>query len=222
MGRQAVRPTGLKTDYERAFIALVPDPASLSRLAAYSTSSLASSLDACSVSRSVCLSTVMADTAAPAARLKATPYDPADLHMTLAFLGAIDASHIAAILSQLPDIAKPLPTLTCIGEAWWPKPSKPRVHVIRYGQPDALKGLFEAVQTLARSLSLPVDSRPFRPHITLGRISAAKDSGPPQARSGLFATRTALNARMQYIGLFCQNKEGGVLRYRLLGQFALN
>ena len=202
MGRQALPLEHLKSRYERAFIALVPDAATVTQLSTH---------------RGAMNQPLMDQTA-----WVVRPYAPEDLHMTLAFLGAIDASHIAAILSQLPDIAKPLPTLTCIGEAWWPKPSKPRVHVIRYGQPDALKGLFEAVQTLARSLSLPVDSRPFRPHITLGRISAAKDSGPPQARSGLFATRTALNARMQYIGLFCQNKEGGVLRYRLLGQFALS
>ena len=216
MGRQAVRPAGLKTDYERAFIALVPDPASLSKLAAYSTSSLdsslASSLDACSVSRS----TVMADTAAPAARMKATPYDPADLHMTLAFLGGIDAAQVATILAELPHMAHPLPTLTCIGEAWWPNTQRPRVQVIRYGQPPALKTLFEAVQLLVMNLGLPIDSRPFRPHITLARVKAAVSDPTANATD-----RAELNARMESIGLFCKNTQGGPLRYRTLGRFPL-
>jgi 2'-5' RNA ligase len=201
MGRQTVRPENIKTDYERAFIALVPDAATVAQLSAHRVASYQLS----------------ADQATGVIR----PYEPEDLHMTLAFLGGINTSHKSAILAQLPDLAKPLPTLTCIGEAWWPTPSKPRVHVIRYGQPQALKALYEAVQTLVKRLSLPVDSRPFRPHITLARISVAKDSDPHQQRSGLIATRTALNARMQYIGLFCQNKEGGRLRYRVLGQFEL-
>lgn len=202
MGGQAVRPEKVKTDYERAFIALVPDAATVAQLSAHRVASNQPSDD-------------------QAVGVIRRPYEPEDLHMTLAFLGGINTSHESGILAQLPDITKPLPTLTCIGEAWWPTPSKPRVHVIRYGQPQALKALFDAVQILVKGLSLPVDIRPFRPHITLARISAAKDSGPHQERSGLIATRTALNARMQYIGLFCQNKEGGRLRYRLLGQFEL-
>ena len=216
MGRQAVRPAGLKTDYARAFIALVPDPASLSRLAAYSTSSLASSLasslDASSVSRS----TAMADGAVHSPGLKATPYDPADLHMTLAFLGGIDAAQVATILAELPHMAHPLPTLTCIGEAWWPNTQRPRVHVIRYGQPQALKALFEAVQMLVMNLGLPIDSRPFRPHITLARVKAAVSD--PMVN---LTARAELNARMESIGLFCKNAQGGPLRYRTLGRFAL-
>lgn len=216
MGRQAVRPAGLKTDYERAFIALVPDPASLSRLAAYSTSSLASSLasslDASSVSRS----TAMADGAVHSPGLKATPYDPADLHMTLAFLGGIDAAQVATILAELPHMAHPLPTLTCIGEAWWPNTQRPRVHVIRYGQPQALKALFEAVQMLVMNLGLPIDSRPFRPHITLARVKAAVYDPTDN-----LTDRAELNAQMESIGLFCKNTQGGPLRYRTLGRFPL-
>lgn len=206
----------MKTDYERAFIALVPDPASLSRLAAYSTSSVASSLESCSVSCSVSRSTAMADGAVHSPGLKATPYDPADLHMTLAFLGGIDAAQVATILAELPHMAHPLPTLTCIGEAWWPNTQRPRVHVIRYGQPQALKALFEAVQMLVMNLGLPIDSRPFRPHITLARVKAAVSD--PSAN---LTARTELNARMESIGLFCKNAQGGPLRYRTLGRFAL-
>ena len=204
MGRQAVRPEGLKTDYARAFVALVPDHDSLSRLAAYSSSCLAPGPAA------------MANAAMPSPGLNASLYDPADLHMTLAFLGGIDASQVAAILAKLPHMAQPLPTLICIGEAWWPSTQRPRVHVIRYGQPAALKSLFEAVQLLARTLGLPIDSRPFRPHITLARVKAVL--ADPTVN---LTARTALNARMESIGLFCKNKEGGPLRYRTLGRFPL-
>ena len=198
----------MKTDYARAFIALVPDPASLSRLAAFSSSCSANCLATCS--------TAMANTAAPSTGLKVKPYDPADLHMTLAFLGGIDASQVAAILAQLPHMAFPLPILTCIGEAWWPNTQQPRVHVIRYGQPSALKALFESVQLLAKTLGLPIDSRDFRPHITLSRVKAVLPDPTAQ-----LTVRTELNARMDSIGLFCKNEEGGPLRYRTLGRFPL-
>ena len=152
----------------------------------------------------------------PSPGLKVTPYDPADLHMTLAFLGGIDASKVAAILAELPQMAHPLPTLTCIGEAWWPNTQRPRVHVIRYGQPQTLKALFESVQMLVMNLGLPIDSRPFRPHITLARVKGAV----PDPTANLTA-RAELNARMESIGLFCKTAEGGPLRYRSLGRFPL-
>lgn len=191
----------MKSTYDRAFIALVPDAATVEQLSAHRPVLDQSSIDQ--------------------AEWVIRPYEPEDLHLTLAFLGRIDALHESAILAHLPTLAKPLPTLTCIGEAWWPTPNKPRVHVIRYGQPEALKTLVEAVQTLVRRLSLRMDDRAFRPHITLARISGGKDAGAPPLRSDWITTRTALNARMQSIGLFCQNKDGGRLRYRLLGQFEL-
>ena len=201
MGRQAVRPEGLKTEYERAFIALVPDQDSLMRLAAYSAS----------------CSAAMPDEGVPSRGPEVKRYEPADLHMTLAFLGGISASQAAAILAELAHMVFRLPTLTCIGEAWWPNSITPRVHVIRYGQPPALKTLFEAVQLLVKTQGMPVDNRPFRPHITLARVKAIL----PNPTDNL-TSRTLLNVRMKGIGLFCKSKEGSPLRYRLLGQVPIS
>ena len=210
MGRQAVRPDSLSTGYERAFIALVPDATSASRLASY---------------RCVL----------PQAGMIARPYAPEDLHLTLAFLGHLDLDKASAILSALRAMATPLPALTCIGQAWWPNTQRPRMHVMRYGQPGALRSMFESVQSLVKQLALPIDTRPFQPHITLARIHAdphhqsiqttssprATRAEDAQTMADQNASRVELNAHMQAIGLFCRNTSGGLLRYRSLGQFPL-
>ena len=219
MGRQAVRPDSLSTGHERAFIALVPDEASLSRLSVYSTN------------------IVHAGRVLPDVDVR--PYQPADLHMTLAFLGGIDDAQTSAILAKLSEMTESLPTLTCIGEAWWPSVIKPRVHVIRYGLPQALKERFSQVNTLVRSLKLPIDNRPFQPHITLSRIhavhsetqrSSAKAPLLPSAElahherplSDGRTSRAELNVRILHIGLFCKQPKPGRLRYLALGLFPLS
>lgn len=219
MGRQAVRPDSLSTGHERAFIALVPDEASLSRLSAYSGN----------IARA---GGVLPD-------MEVRPYQPADLHMTLAFLGGIDRTQVSAILSTLSEMTEPLPTLTCIGEAWWPSTIKPRVHVIRYGLPQALKERFSQVSSLVRSLRLPIDNRPFQPHITLSRIHGVNSEtqrssaqAPLLPSAGLAhherplsdgrTSRTELNVRILHIGLFCKQPKPGRLRYLALDLFPLS
>ena len=211
MGRQAVRPDSLSTGHERAFIALVPDAMTASTLASF---------------RCVL----------PQTGMIARPYEPEDLHLTLAFLGHLDCDKASAILSALNTMAAPLPTLTCIGQAWWPNAQRPRVHVMRYGLPPALRSMFQSVQSLVKRLELPIDTRPFQPHITLARIHASPHHQPIQTTSSAHKTiaegaqtmldqnaaRVEFNAHMQAIGLFCRNTNGGPLRYRSLGQFPLD
>ena len=212
MGRQAIRSEGVKTGYERAFVALVPDIAAQTRLVSYSASC------------SAFFTTADLNITTPSDKQNIQAYAPEDLHMTLAFLGGVNVSQVCAILAALPSIACPLPTLTCIGETWWPNRQKPRVHVIRYGLPSALQAIHAKVQDLVTTLGIPIDSRPYRPHITLSRVRMRQPVRLPHAAmtlSDATTLRSTLNARMIHIGLFCKNTEGGRLRYRVLGQFPL-
>ena len=96
--------------------------------------------------------------------------------------------------------------------------------------------MFQSVQSLVKRLALPIDTRPFQPHITLARIHASPHHQPIQTTSSAHKTiaegaqtmvdqnaaRVEFNAHMQAIGLFCRNTNGGPLRYRSLGQFPLD
>ena len=94
--------------------------------------------------------------------------DPARLHLTLHFIGAVPAPDIARIAEGLQVPSRPV-TLTFSRPALWPRglavllPS----HV-----PTALLELQAELSQALRRLDCPVDERQFKPHITLARQAA--------------------------------------------------
>jgi 2'-5' RNA ligase len=129
------------------FLALVPDAATRDRLAA-----IAERLRAW--------------------ELPARWVHPDDYHLTLAFLGRLDATEAALIPAAVDDLfaaARPprlaLPGLGALGGA-----IVPRVVYAAVADPHGEAGDLEADLTLALGLD---GRRPFRPHITLCRPTAA-------------------------------------------------
>jgi 2'-5' RNA ligase len=104
---------------------------------------------------------------------------PDGLHLTVAFFGALPASlvsplraAIAAAVGDSPPIAVPL---TKIGA--FPHAREPRVLWIgpdeswhATGAGLALASLHSEIAGACRQLGLPGEDRPFRPHLTLGRV----------------------------------------------------
>jgi len=97
--------------------------------------------------------------------LSGRPVDEANLHLTLAFLGAVEASRVAALSA----LAGPMAAVEMVLDRleYWHKP-----RVVAAAASQLPVGLKQAVDDLWRRLG-PLgfvrDPRPFRPHVTLAR-----------------------------------------------------
>ena len=114
----------------------------------------------------------------------AAPTPPQQLHLTLHFIGAVPAARLAEVTEFLA-----VPCAPCrIGfdrvEAW------PRGLAVLGASavPPALQALHGRLAEALRALDLPVEARPWRPHVTLARRAAGAVL-PPQAPSGDWLVR---------------------------------
>ena len=130
---------------------------------------------------------------------------PEQWHVTLAFLAEVDDRTREALTPRLERVAHrhAPPTLALAGggrfgrQVLWTRVDGDRA---------ALRRLADAVRAAARRCGLPVDARPYRPHLTLARASrpatdltplaAALDgfAGRPWSASDLHLVRSVLGA----------------------------
>jgi RNA 2',3'-cyclic 3'-phosphodiesterase len=108
-----------------------------------------------------------ADAAAPAA-VRRVP--AANLHVTLAFLGARSEADAGAVGALLAGLARPLEPLHGAGALWLP-PRRPGVLAVALrGGPDLSSLQADLVAGLAAGIGFEAERRPFRPHVTVGRV----------------------------------------------------
>ena len=101
--------------------------------------------------------------------------DTARLHVTLHFLGDVERDRLGQLEAALTVPFAPF-TLRLNGPALWPQ----GIAALEPGVvPPALLALHADLARALRALAMPVDERPYRPHVTLAR--RAKGAGPPQA-----------------------------------------
>ncbi len=101
---------------------------------------------------------------------------PLDLHLTVKFLGATDPGRVPAIEAAL--------RLACRGTATLPLAPRelggfPRLTAARvlwagYEAEPSLELLAHRVEQGCAGLGFPVEGRPFRPHVTIGRIRESR------------------------------------------------
>jgi 2'-5' RNA ligase len=106
--------------------------------------------------------------------------DPEGLHLTLKFLGAVDPDRLADIVAALERAcrgARPFP-LPIGGFGAFPTPGRARVLWVGCEPVPPLELLQHGVEREFAPLGFPVEGRPFRPHLTLGRAR-------PEARGGI-------------------------------------
>ena len=113
---------------------------------------------------------------------------PANIHVTLLFLGYIGGSQIpelAAALDAAAAACAPF-TLAAAGLGYFGPPRSPRVLWAGLHDPEhKLAALQGDIEGRVRALGLPTEDRPFHPHLTLGRVR-------PGGRAGLPALAAAL------------------------------
>jgi 2'-5' RNA ligase len=98
----------------------------------------------------------------------ATPVKTERLHVTLHFLGDVEADRVEQLADLLPDSFAPFDLVLSHTEIW--------PHGIGVLEPEsmpaALKDLHAKIAVVLQDLGLPVDARPYRPHVTLARRAA--------------------------------------------------
>ncbi|CAA9249666.1 MAG: 2'-5' RNA ligase [uncultured Chloroflexi bacterium] len=96
------------------------------------------------------------------------------LHLTLAFLGETVEERLPALRSLIDEAAAPSPAilLTVRGLGVFPNPRRPRVLWAGLeGDLSQLVALYDRLGGSLAAAGFPVEDRPFRPHVTLGRVS---------------------------------------------------
>jgi 2'-5' RNA ligase len=120
--------------------------------------------------------------------------EPANVHLTLQFLGAVPEDRLDGVREAVAAAAagaRPL-QLEVSGAGAFPGPRRPRV--IWSGLGGDLASLQELVASLGRRLAplgFPPGDRPFRPHLTHGRV---REGRPPPRLGEALAAASAVPA----------------------------
>jgi 2'-5' RNA ligase len=149
--------------------------------------------------------TRLAAAAAPlAAGAGGRPVLPENLHLTLAFVGAVAPAVLGALLRFGASIAWPAVTLGFDGCEWW---SKPQALVLTASAPpEPLVAARAALCAQLAAHGLELDPRPFRAHVTIARDVR---HAPPAAPVGVEWTATG-------VALVESEPAPGASRYRPL------
>nr|WP_272890835.1 RNA 2',3'-cyclic phosphodiesterase [Stutzerimonas sp. S1] len=141
--------------------------------------------------------------------LDGLPVTRANLHLTLAFLGAQPAESIESLKRLAADLDCPpfaltLDRLTTIGKGFiCLQPSAP---------PTALDYLAAALRAQLAAQGLALDSRPFLPHLTLTRHAHERARGHAPA----------FTWTVEHFVLYASENVPGGVRYRELGSWPLH
>jgi 2'-5' RNA ligase len=128
--------------------------------------------------------------------LRWTP--PEQWHLTLAFLGEVGDRAREDLAQRLARAATRYPPLTLsLGSAgrFGHRVLWTRVH----GDVEPLRRLAASVQAAARRARLPVEARPYRPHLTLARARDTADLRPVVDTLAGFAGRTWVATDLQLV-----------------------
>jgi 2'-5' RNA ligase len=122
---------------------------------------------------------------------------PENIHLTLAFLGDIPGERVPAIAGGLDEIAGRVhPFSFEVGGLGFFGGRRPKVIWAGVGEGgEALVQLQKDVATLLRRLEIPIEERPFHPHLTLGRARSSK--GAEALTAAVNALRDARFGRVE-------------------------
>lgn len=109
---------------------------------------------------------------------------PEGLHVTLRFLGEIDEARVAPLAEGLRAAVASHPAfdLSLGALQGFPSAGRPRVLACEVAPVETLASLAEAVEGAVRDAGFAPESRPFRPHLTLGRVRRGRRVSLPEAR----------------------------------------
>ena len=111
---------------------------------------------------------------------------PETLHLTLKFFGTVQEAMAQALVPALATASDGIGAipLSCTGIGSFPPGRRARVIWMGIDAPGALELLQDALERACVPLGFPIEGRPFRPHITLGRVRE-EDTLPARAIESL-------------------------------------
>jgi len=110
-----------------------------------------------------------------------------NVHLTLKFLGDTDEQTASLIKPEIKSISGKFHSLYCKmgGLGAFPHIDRPRVFWVGLNSEDeltALKRFVTEIDQRMSSLGFQPETKPFSPHLTLGRVKVAKGKQPEQTR----------------------------------------
>jgi 2'-5' RNA ligase len=108
---------------------------------------------------------------------------PESIHLTLKFLGGVDASRMTELQAALTEACRGIPTFTLriSGIGAFPNARRPRVVWVGLQGDTAIAAqLAERIEAAFDKLGFPKEERPFSPHLTIGRIKRDVSSSDQQ------------------------------------------
>lgn len=95
------------------------------------------------------------------------------MHVTVKFLGDVGESLLAEVELAITSVAANFAPLTCrlIGTGVFPSRSRPRILWVGVrDETGTIVSLSNEIDSASAALGFSTESRPFRPHVTIGRI----------------------------------------------------
>lgn len=103
------------------------------------------------------------------------------MHITLQFYGEREPAQVASVQQALRDIPAPPPfwvTLDSVGA--FPQVKQPHVLYLVLHRNTDLETLHHRAKIITQQAGIPVDHRPWVPHVTLGRIQVRAEVVVPE------------------------------------------
>ena len=156
------------------------------------------------------------DRAAPHAAIRWV--DPANLHITLWFLGEVDDTRTHRLTSVLTEPVRTKPfTVQLDRFGVFPNAGKPRVCWIGLGSGiQELISLHAEVQERVVRLGFDADSRPYSPHLTVARVRDIRQAQVPALRELLGSATLAAEFSVMSLTLFRSRPSAKGSRYESL------
>jgi 2'-5' RNA ligase len=125
--------------------------------------------------------------------------DPGNIHLTLKFLGDIDAASVDNITTAIEQAVKDFTPFNIEVRGLGVFPNINRIQVVwvgLYGDLEKLGQLQKHIETNLESLGFPPENRPFTPHLTLARV---RDYARPEERQKLGQLISTASLEGKYI-----------------------
>ena len=145
--------------------------------------------------------------------------DPATVHLTLRFLGVTPGDRVVPLRTVLGAAAACVDpvALTIAGAGAFPAPARARVLWLGVRPDPTLHALYRAVDAACADVGLGRESRPFRPHLTIGRPRP----GAPSLQAELARVGFVAAARVDSFQLMVSDLTRTGARHTPLASFAL-
>lgn len=93
------------------------------------------------------------------------------LHITLKFLGNTSVNELQSLVDALSQIHQPAFTMKIRGIGCFPERGRPKIIWVGISNPRQLIRLHQRIEETCTNLGFEAEDRPFKPHITLGRVT---------------------------------------------------